>query len=85
MILFETIGLFIIALGCIVGLTLLFSFFISSEFSLEDEAVITSSICVIVFLLLIASITFVQFRHYPEKFGYTAIEEVEEVEESEGK
>lgn len=84
MIIFETIGLFIVALVCIGAITLLCSFFISGDKFLDDDkAFIISFFCVIVFLLFIASIYLVQFRHYPEKFGYTAIEEVEEVEETE--
>lgn len=83
MIIFETIGLFIAALVGIVGLALLWAAIIDGTTDLDETSILFGFICAIVFLLLITSILFVQFRHYPEKFGYTAIEEVEEVEASE--
>lgn len=82
MIIFETMGLFIVALGCMGALTLFGAFFICGP-KIDKESIEISFFGVIVALLFIASIFFVQFKHYPEKFGYTAIEEVEEVEESE--
>lgn len=82
MIIFETMGIFIVALGCMGALTLFGAFFICGT-KMDEESIVISFFGVIVALLFIVSIFFVQFRHYPEKFGYTAIEEVEEVEESE--
>lgn len=84
MIIFETMGLFIVALGCMGALTLFGSFFIGGP-KINEESIVISFFGVIVALLFIASVFFVQFRHYPEKYGYTVIEEVEEVEESEDK
>ena len=81
---FESIGLFVTILVCLGVFTFIFSLFISDSKQVIDEDTILPSFFVIMLvLLLFASIFFVQFKHYPEKFGYTAIEEVEEVEETE--
>ena len=82
MIICETIGLFVAVMLCIGVAALILSVFISGSDNLVDneDVLIVSFASVIVILVLIASIFFVQFRHYPEEFGYTAIEEVEETE-----
>lgn len=82
MIIFEAIGLFIVVLVGIVLLALLCSCFICGS-DIDEKSMEISFFYMIVVLLFIASILFVQFKHYPEKFGYTAIEEVEEVEVTE--
>lgn len=82
MIICETIGLFVVIWVCIALLTLFCAFFVSGE-SIDEEKFTISFFGVMLFLFLIVSVVLVQFKHYPEQFGYTAIEEVEEVETSE--
>ena len=81
MIICETIGLFVAIMVCVAVLALILCAFFSGDVvDLDDDAYIVSFCGIMVLLVFIASVEFVQFRHYPEQFGYTAIEEVEEVE-----
>lgn len=82
MIICETIGLFVTIWVCSALIIFLFSVFVSgSPDKIDVNTLFGSYFAVITILLLIASILFVQFRHHPEQFGYTAIEEVEETAE----
>ena len=82
MIICEIIGLYVAILLCLALITFLYSLSLSGSLDEIDAYSIAVSFCTIMaILLLLASILFVQFRHYPEHFGYTAIEEAEESEE----
>ena len=84
MIICETIGFFVAIWVCLALIVFLFSVFMSGSPDKIDENSITCSFfAVMTILLLLVSIFFVQFRHHPEQFGYTEIEEVEEVEVTE--
>ena len=83
MIICETIGFYVAIWVCLASLTFIFSLVGSGSLDKINENSITASFfAVMAILLFIVSIFFVQFKHYPEQFGYTVIEEVEESEET---